>query len=117
MSIDTTDLLPKAPDPAYVQVIAAVIRGLIQVSSGIGFAWGATLSDGQVVMYASAIVMIATLIWSAYQKIRALRHSRQSAMASAIRSSQATMQSGEPTPIAVTNHAEAKATVQALIQS
>lgn len=101
MSIDNLDLLPKAPNAAYVQIVAALIRGFIQIVSGLGFGWGVFVSGDQITMAATALVMLGTLLWSAWQKLQAERHKQHAAVASALKSAQATAAAGEPVAIPV----------------
>ena len=115
MSSNDFDLIPQPPDPTYVKLVAAAIRWLIQILSGFGFAWGA-FSDSQITMTAMAIVSIATLIWSFSQKLRSIHHARQMAIASALKTAQATAKAGEPTPIAITNKQQAQAAVQEMVR-
>lgn len=67
-----TDILDSTPNPSYVPIAAAFIRGAIQIGSGMGFLVGA-YSDSQITMAATGLVAFGTLCWSAYQKIRAQR--------------------------------------------
>lgn len=101
MSSDNLNLLPEAPNQAYVAIAAAVVRGLLQIASGVGLGWGAFVSGDQITMIAWGIVMLATLLWSAWQKIRAVRKRELAAVESAVRSAQATQKAGEPVAIAV----------------
>jgi hypothetical protein len=80
---DATDFIPATPDPGYVQIAAGVIRGLLQIASGVGFTWALTVNGSQVQMAATAAVMTGTLIWSAWQKFSAARKLHQAALASA----------------------------------
>lgn len=97
------DIAVRPPDPTYVHIVASVIRGLLQIASGLGFAWGAWVTGDQAFMIASAIVMTATMIWSAYQKIIAVRRLHQAALSSAVVSADATNAAGKPVVIAVTD--------------
>lgn len=97
------DLTVHPPNPTYVSIVAAVIRGVLQIASGLGFAWGAFVSGDQVMMIATAAVMVGTLLWSAYQKIQAMRQKERAAIASAVTSAEATVSAGQPVAIAITN--------------
>ncbi|MGD9613862.1 MAG: hypothetical protein AB7H90_01545 [Alphaproteobacteria bacterium] len=101
MSSDDLNLIPKTPDPTYISIAAAVVRGLLQIASGLGFAWALGVTGDQVMMIATALVMLGTLTWSAYQKIQAVRRTRQAAIASAVKSAEATAAAGTPVAIPV----------------
>jgi hypothetical protein len=103
MSDETINLLPDAPNQAYVAIAAAFVRGLIQIASGVGMGWGAFVSGEQITMIAWGIVMLGTLIWSAYQKLQSARRRERAAIVSAVRSAEATQAAGTPVAIAVTN--------------
>jgi hypothetical protein len=60
------------PDPAMVTLVAALIRHLLTIASGAGFAVGVH-SDSTIAMAASGIVGAAAVGWSIVQKIRAAR--------------------------------------------
>lgn len=97
------DLGSQPPNVLYVKIVASAIRGLLQIASGLGFAWGAWVSGDQATMIATALVMAGTLLWSAWAKIEAVRHTERAAVASAQASAQATVKAGEPVAIAITN--------------
>lgn len=103
MSTDNINLLPEAPNQAYVAIAAAFVRGLLQIASGLGFAWSLGVTGDQVMMAATALVMLGTLLWSAWQKIQSARRREQAAIVSAVRSAEATQQAGTPVAIAVLN--------------
>ena len=103
MTDNNLNLMPEAPNQAYVAIAAAVVRGLLQIASGLGLGWGAFVSGDQITMLAWAIVMALTLLWSAYQKIKAIRKRELAAVVSAQRSAHATQQAGEPVAGAVVN--------------
>lgn len=98
-----SDITVRPPDPTYVSIAAGVIRGVLQIVSGLGFGWAAFVTDDKVTMLATATVMVLTLFWSAYQKVRAVRRRRVAAEESASRSAAASAQAGEPVAIVVTN--------------
>jgi hypothetical protein len=103
MSIDENDLLSSVPDPTYIKLIAALVRGLLQIASGLGFGWALAVTGDQVMMVATAIVMLGTLIWSFWQKFQEIKHRKQAAVASAVQSANATAKAGEPVAVVVTN--------------
>lgn len=98
---DDPGLLPAAPNATYLSIVAAVIRGLLQIASGLGFGWALAVTGDQVTMVATALVMLGTLLWSAYQKIQAVKRTRDAAALSAHLSADASARAGEPVPIAV----------------
>lgn len=75
--------IPSTPDPTYVAIVLAVVRGVIQIATGFGFTWALTVSGDQMTMIATAIVMLATLIWSAWQKFSDARAGHANSVASA----------------------------------
>lgn len=104
MSVDDNiDLVPTPPNPTYVSIISALIRGVLQIAAGVGFGWGAFVSGEQITMISAALVMIATLAWSAYQKIQAVRKREHAAIASAVQSAKVSAAAGEPVPVVITH--------------
>lgn len=77
------ELVPSTPNPSYVAIAAGVIRGLLQIASGVGFAWALTVNASQIQMAATALVMLLTLVWSVWQKIAQARAQHAAAVASA----------------------------------
>ena len=96
------DLVPSTPDPTYVAIVAAAIRGAVQFLTGIGFL-GAAYTDSQIMMAATSAVLLGTLAWSAYQKLRQAKKSHDSSMESAKRSAVASADAGTPIAITVTD--------------
>lgn len=95
-----TNLTLEPPDPAYVSIVAAFLRGAIQIVAGMGFLAGA-YTDSQIMMAATALVALVTLGWSAYQKLQAAKRRHDAAVQSALRSAAATQAAGTPVAIAV----------------
>lgn len=77
------ELVAVTADPDYVQIATALIRGLLQIASGFGFTWALTVSGSQITMAATAAVMLATLVWAAWQKVQAARAKHEAAVTSA----------------------------------
>lgn len=96
------DLLPSTPNPNYVAIVASFLRGLIQLASGAGFLAGA-YADSQVLMVATLLVAVGTLVWSFYQKLQAEKKNHDASIASARLSAEASARAGEPIAIAVTS--------------
>jgi hypothetical protein len=90
----------------YLPIVGAVVRGLVQIASGFGFTWALTVTGDQVTMAVSAGFMLATLLWSAWQKIVAIRNARRAEVAAAKASAAATMTAGVATPVTLTVTAE-----------
>jgi hypothetical protein len=86
----------------YLPIITGVLRGLLQIASGFGFTWALAVTGDQITMAVSAAAMLVTLLWSAWQKITAIRDARIKEVAAAKASAQATMAAGKPTPVTVT---------------
>lgn len=77
------ELVGSTPYPSYVQIVAGLVRGILQLASGFGFTWALTVSGDQATMIATAIVGVVTLGWSAWQKFSAARQLHMAALASA----------------------------------
>jgi hypothetical protein len=86
----------------YLPIMGAVVRGLLQIASGLGFTWALTVSGDQIQMAVTAAAMLATLVWSAWQKIAAIKAARLAEVAAAKASAEATMKAGTPMPVTVT---------------
>ena len=86
----------------YLPIFAAVVRGVVQIASGFGFTWALTVTGDQVTMAVSAAFMLATLAWSTWQKIAAIRDKRRAEVAAASASANATLVRGVATPVTVT---------------
>lgn len=99
----TSGFVLEGPDPTYLSIVGGLVRGVLQIASGLGFGWALGVTGDQQTMLATAIVMAGTLAWSGYQKIAALRKRRRAAEQSAVRSAQASSQAGTPVAIAVVN--------------
>jgi len=99
--VDVTELSPKPPNPAYVTLLAALIRGSLQILSGIGLGWGAFVSGDQITMAAWATVSLLTFSWTIWQKFQAARRNDKTSVASAVVSAVATDEAKKPTPIVV----------------
>lgn len=77
------DITVTPPDPAYISIAAGVIRGLLQIASGLGFGWATFVTGDHITMIATAAVMTLTLLWSAWQKIRVVQKRLHTAQISA----------------------------------
>lgn len=61
----------------YLPVFMGLLRTVLGVFGGAGFTWAVGVTDSQIQMVVSALMILAAAGWSAYQKIsanRALRH-------------------------------------------
>lgn len=83
----------------YLPIIGAVIRGLVQIASGFGFTWALAVTGDQITMATTAAAMLATLLWSAWQKVAAIRDSRRAEVAAA----KASAALGQPVTVTVTS--------------
>jgi tetrahydromethanopterin S-methyltransferase subunit D len=91
------DFIPSTPDPNYVAIATAVIRGILQIAAGFGFTWALTVTGSQVMMIATGVVMLMTLAWSVWQKISQARAVHIAAVASA--SKRRPVEASPPPPI------------------
>lgn len=98
---DDLDIVPKTIDPLFVKGVAVIIRAALQGLSGIGVVWGSSVDDGQIVILASTIVFIGTVIWSMREKYKARKLRKAAATVSAIKSAEATASAGQPVAIVV----------------
>lgn len=99
------NLLPSVPNASLVPIVAGMVRGALAILSGAGFTWALTVSGEQQQMVAAAVVGLATVLWSGWQKVAAIRAARRLAAASAVASAQATQQAGTPIAVVVPNRA------------
>jgi hypothetical protein len=76
-------LVTSTPNASYDEIALALVRGVVQIASGFGFTWALTVSGSQETMIATGLVMIATLVWSTWQKISAARAAHAGSVASA----------------------------------
>ena len=86
----------------YLPIVGAVFRGLIQIAAGFGFTWALTVTADQVTMAVLGAAMLVTLLWSAWQKIAAVKAARLAEVAAAKASAKATLAAGKTTPVTVT---------------
>lgn len=102
--------LPSTPDPATITQVAGIVRTIIAGLGAMGLLGGslAALTDAQISAIVTAFLTVGGVlmwigagVWSWWQKRQAQQHAHESAVASAIASSQATAASGTPTAIAV----------------
>lgn len=102
--------IPSTPDPAMVAQIAAIARTLIAGLAGAGLLGSsiAAVTDAQIsaivtgaLMLVSIVVWVGTGVWSWRQKRKSAQQVHDAAVASAVASSQATMQAGQPVAIPV----------------
>lgn len=98
--MSNVDLLTSTPNPNYVSLVAAFIRWGIQIGAGAGFLASAN-ADSQITMIAAALVSVATLCWSLWQKLQAEKKKHDAAVQSARQSAEASAAAGAPVPIAV----------------
>ncbi len=70
----------------YLPIVAGVFRAVVSIASGFGFTWALTVNGSQVQMAATAAVGVAMVLWSAYQKVAAIRAARHALVAAAVSS-------------------------------
>lgn len=70
----------------YLPIVTGIVRGLVAIASGFGFTWALTVSGSQIQMAATAAIALAMLLWSAYQKVAAVRAARRAEVAAAVNS-------------------------------
>ena len=97
---------PLAPDSSVEAITLAMVRGIMQILAGFGFTWALTVSGSQETMIASGLVMVGTLVWSSWQKLKAARVAAKAKRAAevdaAMASAQATLAASRLTPVTVT---------------
>lgn len=86
---------------AYLPILAGVFRALLAALGAAGFTWAQTVSGSQIEMAAGAALMLSAAVWSAWQKIQAIRASQRESVASAVASAQATQSAGVPVAVVV----------------
>ncbi len=86
MSDDSDNWLVSAAKSPYLPVLGGLIRGVISIGDGLGFGWGLLVSGDQVTMAATAIIALAMLGWSVWQKFAAIRKARRAEVAAAVAS-------------------------------
>lgn len=86
---------------AYLPILAGVFRAVLAALGAAGFTWASAVTGSQIEMAAGAAMMLGAAVWSAYQKISALRAARRQAVSSAVASADATMQAGQPVAVVV----------------
>jgi len=77
MSDDPTQL-PSAW-AAYLPLITTLVRTSLAVAGGVGFTWALTVNADQVQMGVSAAMILASAVWSFWQKVQAMRALRTAA--------------------------------------
>jgi len=93
-----TNWLTGAAQSPYLPIVAGLVRGVVGIASGFGFTWALTVSGDQITMAATAVVAVAMLLWSGWQKIAAIRASRSAEVAAAV----ASAEKGVPVVVTVT---------------
>jgi len=86
---------------AYLPILAGLFRAILAALGAAGFTWASAVTGSQIEMAAGVVMMLGAAVWSAWQKISAVRAARRSAAASAIASAEATMRAGQPVPVII----------------
>lgn len=84
---------------AYGPILAGVIRAILAAAGAAGFMWAQTVTGDQIEMAVGALLVVGSAVWSAWQKIAAIRAARRLAVAAAVQSAHATAQAGEPVAV------------------
>lgn len=84
---------------AYGPILAGVIRALLAAAGAAGFMWAQTVTGDQIEMAVGAALIVASVVWSAWQKVQQIRASRRLATAAAVQSAVATHEAGQPVPV------------------
>ncbi len=87
----------------YLPIVLGLVRGVVGIASGIGFAWATAVSGDMATMIATALTALGMLGWSAWQKIEATREARGREVAAAV----ASAEQGVPVTVTVTPPGEA----------
>lgn len=64
---------------AYLPILSGMARGALTIAGGAGFTYAQTVSASQIEMAVSAAMAAAGLLWSGWQKIKAVRALRVAA--------------------------------------
>lgn len=67
----------------YLPIVAGLFRGVVGIASSFGFTWALTVTGDQATMAATAVVALAMLGWSAWQKIASIRAARRAEVGAA----------------------------------
>jgi hypothetical protein len=94
--------IPSTPNPQLVTYTAAIIRSILQAIGGGMTLFGLTCSfcnpsEAAILGLAGPLVILGTVAWSIYQKIRAAQRDHAGNVASA----KATLANGVATPVKV----------------
>ena len=85
----------------YLPLLAAIIRGGIQLAAGGGFVWAMTVSADQVTMITTITAAIISLGWSIWEKEAAKRAAQRAEVAAGKASADATLATGKRTVLTV----------------
>jgi len=86
---------------AYLPILAGVLRAFLAALGAAGFTWANAVTGSQIEMAAGAAMMLGAAVWSAWQKIQAVRKSQRESVASAVASAEATQKAGAPVAVVV----------------
>lgn len=86
---------------AYLPILTGLLRAILAALGAAGFTWAQAVTGSEIEMATGAAMMFGAAVWSAWQKISALRAARRQAVSSAVASADATMQAGQPVAVIV----------------
>lgn len=84
---------------AYAPILAGVLRAILAAAGAAGFMWAQTVTGDQIEMAVGAAMILGSAVWSAWQKIQAIRASRRMVVSAAVQSAHATQRAGEPVAV------------------
>lgn len=64
---------------AFLPILSGMARGILTIAGGAGFTYAQTVSASQIEMAVSAAMALTGLLWSGWQKIKAVRALRVAA--------------------------------------
>lgn len=79
---DPVPLVPSTPNPQTTALVAALLRHILTILSGFGLTVG-VYNDSTLTVIAGALVSVATISWSIYQKVQAARKDNAGSVRSA----------------------------------
>lgn len=83
----------------YVPILTGFLRAVLAALGAANFTWAQAVSADQIQMIVGVVLMVVAAVWSAWQKIAAVRTARRQAAASAVASAKATIAAGEPVAV------------------
>jgi hypothetical protein len=72
------DQIPSAWS-VYIPIVTGLVRNLLAAAGAAGFTWALAVNDSQVQMAVSLTMVVASALWSGWQKLQAARAIRVAA--------------------------------------